>query len=352
MEKRLLIFCCLLLLAVSVGSVYYLVSNPGVHDTAKLFNDNSDKTDKEVSVVSLIKPNITRINDDENPHDMRFEFPKNVDTDEIEYTSDYFNNTFEIIVKGIDKLYFSNFPVEGQSDRIDDITYSNQGLNSIIKIKFNKITTIKHTIRDRFLYLDFINPNQFYDRIVVIDPGYGGDEYGIVFDDVYEKDINLGIAKKVNELFENEDKIGLFCTRLSDSNCTIDDRVAFAKSVDANMYISIYQNSTSSGRESDMKGTQVQYFSSDKTGASKELATDLLDNVVKALGSDNIGAIAGDGNELFQKNECPTAIINVGYMTNKVELEQLKSDEYQNKCAQAIYDTIMEKMYENSNSDR
>ena len=40
-------------------------------------------------------------------------------------------------------------------------------------------------------------------------------------------------------------------------------------------------------------------------------------------------------------SEVPVALIEVGFMTNKEELELLRSEEYQHAAAQGIYNAVM-----------
>lgn len=339
MEKRTILFSIIILLVLSVGSVVFFVSNPGVHDTIITFANEGNN--KEVSVLNLIRPNLKRIGKEEKSHDLSFEFPKNVDLDEIRYSSDYLEKTYELSVSGIDEYFFTNFPVESGSDWIDDIIFSSAQAKGEIKIKFNRYACVKTETSGRFLYLDFFRPSEYYEKIVIIDPGSNENE----------KDINLEIANKVADEFENE-KIGIFCTRLSDSNPHAEERIKFSDDLEADLYINISQNSTASGRESDINGTQTQYYSADKSGASKSLAQSLQENVIIELNSNDLGITAGDNNLILQEMKCPAVILNVGYITNSTEFENLKNSEYQKKCADGIKKTVMEYFNENGNSNK
>ncbi|OYP44598.1 hypothetical protein CG709_04050 [Lachnotalea glycerini] len=49
--------------------------------------------------------------------------------------------------------------------------------------------------------------------------------------------------------------------------------------------------------------------------------------------------------KIIRLSEIPVALVEVGFITNKTEAANLKSESYQKKAAQAIYDAI-EKAYE------
>ncbi len=59
------------------------------------------------------------------------------------------------------------------------------------------------------------------------------------------------------------------------------------------------------------------------------------------LGSRNKGLVEGNSIYIIRTSEVPVALIEVGFMTNKEELELLRSEEYQHAAAQGIYNAVM-----------
>lgn len=83
--------------------------------------------------------------------------------------------------------------------------------------------------------------------IIVLDPGHGADAAGAfrVVDGqrVCEKDINLAIAKACKtELEEKYQGVKVYMTRSDDRDLSLDARVAYAKSVGANVLVSLHIN--------------------------------------------------------------------------------------------------------------
>lgn len=76
-------------------------------------------------------------------------------------------------------------------------------------------------------------------RTVIIDPGHGGYESGLVKDKYREKNIALDIAKKLNVLV-NRSSSESFLTRGSDRHMDQGERVAFADSKAADIFISLH----------------------------------------------------------------------------------------------------------------
>ena len=79
---------------------------------------------------------------------------------------------------------------------------------------------------------------------------------------------------KLKEIFDNSDQnIGVYYTRTDDSNPTFDQRVQLANKSDADLFISIHNNSTRSGRMSGTSGTQVMYDETSRRSVWRKLQT-------------------------------------------------------------------------------
>ena len=84
------------------------------------------------------------------------------------------------------------------------------------------------------------------------------------------------------------------------------------------------------------------YSESDtKELGSKAFAQICLDHVTEALESRDKGLVEGDEIYIIRTSEVPVALIEVGFMTNATELQNLSSPEYQRQTAQGIYNAIM-----------
>ena len=65
----------------------------------------------------------------------------------------------------------------------------------------------------------------------------------------------------------------------------------------------------------------------------------------KSLGSKSKGTVVGDEVYIIRMSQAPVALVEVGFMTNSKELEKLQDNEYQKKTAGALYDAIVEYLY-------
>jgi N-acetylmuramoyl-L-alanine amidase len=65
-------------------------------------------------------------------------------------------------------------------------------------------------------------------------------------------------------------------------------------------------------------------------------------NVAGILGSKDLGLVPGDRIYIVRTSEVPVALIEVGYITNREDLANLSTEDYQKLAAQGIYNAIFE----------
>lgn len=278
-------------------------------------------------------------------HDFAMELPAETDFNGITYETDAMSRTFTFRVPGIESNYFSDYTIAGKSDGITDMQYAAHEGFGTIEISFDKVTEVRHTIDGHYLYFDFVSPHDVYDKVVVLDAGHGGKDPGAgEKQGVMEKDIDLAILLKLKALFDADadHNIGVYCTRTTDTNPTLQSRAALANDSGCDLFLSIHNNSTASGRMSSINGTEVMYRTGDETGSSKAFAACVQNHLLAALGTTDKGLVAGDEIYIIRTSQSPVALAEVGFMTNEEELSNLSDDAYQEKAAEAMYAAILE----------
>jgi N-acetylmuramoyl-L-alanine amidase len=177
---------------------------------------------------------------------------------------------------------------------------------------------------------------------IVIDSGHGGIDPGKTNGDVQEKDINLSIALKLEKVLQ---QLGYntVMTRTADEGLYSDNdtnkkradlkkRCDMANSADADMMVSIHQNSFTSATVS---GAQVFYYTYSAKG--KKLAEILQKSFKNNLDSENSRTPKEDKSYyLLIHSKIPTVIVECGFLTNKAELVLLQSEDYQMKIVEAV----------------
>ncbi|EOT26546.1 hypothetical protein C805_00639 [Eubacterium sp. 14-2] len=271
---------------------------------------------------------------------LRVEIPSGMTEQDISIENNYVRQLITIEIPGVEKDYFTSHPLLGRSNHINDL-YMESG---VIEITMDAVYEVKTTVTGSYLYVDFLTPQQVYDKVVVIDAGHGGGAPGAIKQEIMEKDINLAIVLQLKELLDKNDRnIGVYYTRTEDTNPTFEQRAQLGGKSEANLYISVHSNSTTDGQMSSYNGTEVMYdeLKEEEGLSSKHLAQICLEEITGAMGSKNNGLTHGNGIYIIRNNEVPTALIEVGFMTNQEELNKLNSPEYQKQAAQGIYNAIM-----------
>lgn len=181
--------------------------------------------------------------------------------------------------------------------------------------------------------------NQNSRSTLVLDAGHGGIDGGAISDSgLKESDINLQIALKTEALvrFLGIDTV---MTRETDTDNSdnkaysehdnLVQRVKLANSTENAVLISIHQNKFPSAVVS---GAEVMYSDNDD---SKALGLLTQDNLVALLDSSNRRVARPAPKELLLTSsvECPTILVECGFMSNPQEVQKLASNDYQLKLA-------------------
>lgn len=279
---------------------------------------------------------------------LRLELPKNRSKDDVTIENHYVTRTIDIQIQGAGEDYLVRYPMLGRSDHIADLNYFSDENGGTLELSMEHVYELSLDWQGQYLYIDFIEPQDIYDKIVVIDAGHGAKMPGAIVGDVMEKDIDLAIVKKLKKIFDEaeDEKLGVYYTRLDDSDPAFEDRSGLANELGANLFVSIHNNSYP--KSTKINGTAVLYDEKKETegNSSKHLANILLGRLTEELGTTNKGLMAGNDIYVIRTCEAPAALIEVGFMTNPKELANLTDEKYQKKCAQAIYEGIMQALEE------
>jgi N-acetylmuramoyl-L-alanine amidase len=156
-------------------------------------------------------------------------------------------------------------------------------------------------------------------RIVVIDPGHGGEAVGAVGPrHTYEKDVTLAIAQRLKSELEKNPGIEAVLTRTGDYDVPLRERFKVAERYQADAFVSIHCNSST--RRSKGEGTEVYFLSlesatdeASKNLADVENAADRISAGPQSAGDDDLVGILYDlkANESMQQSsKLAEAILN------------------------------------------
>jgi N-acetylmuramoyl-L-alanine amidase len=199
-----------------------------------------------------------------------------------------------------------------------------------------------------------------YRRVIVIDPGHGGDEPGAVGpDSASEKAVTLNLAQLLAAELQREYKVAL--TRSDDSTLDLDQRTALANHHQADLFISIHTGGSFVHHTSGMSIYHYQDFPEapppykpDKNtpilwdraqtrhlAKSRELAG-LIGTRLGRLEAVEERRIQGAPLLLLQAANMPAVLIEIGYLTNPAEGKKLSDQRFLTDLAREIRRAIDE----------
>lgn len=174
--------------------------------------------------------------------------------------------------------------------------------------------------------------------LVIIDPGHGGEDRGTksrTGPPISEKSMNLVTAKFLAEALHNRGFRTLL-TRHDDTFIPLVERAEFANERRPLLFVSIHFNAASS---TEAQGIEVFYFkpkeSTQRTQASKKLATAILASLIAETGAPSRGVKQGDY-AVIRETKMPAVLVEGGFLTNEEELQKLKHPQYLKKIAEGI----------------
>ncbi|ASM72057.1 MULTISPECIES: N-acetylmuramoyl-L-alanine amidase [Roseobacteraceae] len=216
--------------------------------------------------------------------------------------------------------------------------------------------------------------------VVVIDPGHGGVDPGAVRDGIEEKDIMLKMAQALAEALRRSGQADVVLTRTIDQFVSLPGRVDVAHAADADLFISLHADILSEGGASgatvytladdasDEAAAQLAaqhnradiLAGADLNGADDEVAGVLLDLARQetAPRSDQaaatiIGAMQAAGGPMnahpsrqagfsvLTSADVPSILIEVGFLSSKRDLANLRDPVWRAVMASAIADGIL-----------
>lgn len=181
-----------------------------------------------------------------------------------------------------------------------------------------------------------------YDTVVVvIDPGHGGEvvegnessNAGAMYHDLLEKDINLITAKALKDELGQYGNVEVHLTRTEDVEMSLEERVQYAKSLNADVIVSVHYNASA---DHNFFGSEIFTSAFGECYAiGHSLAECIMDewvdygNIRKDIktrigqsGKDYYGVIrVGTGEQI------PTIILEHGYLDNDKDYLRIKSED-------------------------
>jgi len=173
-----------------------------------------------------------------------------------------------------------------------------------------------------------------YGRTVAIDPGHGGQDPGAIGPaGTREKTVNLAIARELEALL-TAGGCGVIMTRTGDQTVDLDQRVNIVNRSGADCLVSIHCNGF---RLESKCGLETYYYTT--VSNSRRLAELVHSEVLTSSRLYNRGLKTGKFIILSQ-TRIPSALVEVGFITNRREEALLNDPNFRRRVAEALYRAI------------
>jgi N-acetylmuramoyl-L-alanine amidase len=207
--------------------------------------------------------------------------------------------------------------------------------------------------------------------VIVIDPGHGGIDNGTQSGNENEKSLVLAFGLALRDRIEKGGKYRVVMTRTDDTFIPLDDRVRIARNQSAALFVSIHADALPR-REGDAQGATIYTLSNRASDAEAERLAE-TENKADAIGGVNLTAeptevadilidlaqretrtfsnrfarlLAGEmkntarmykhplksaGFRVLKAPDVPSVLVELGYVSNKSDLEHLVSEKWRSR---------------------
>ncbi|WP_256992534.1 N-acetylmuramoyl-L-alanine amidase [Paenibacillus sp. XY044] len=172
---------------------------------------------------------------------------------------------------------------------------------------------------------------------IVIDPGHGGEDPGATaVNGRFEKEFTLSMAQALASLLEKDSRLQVKLTRSDDTFISTQDlfRPKFANEQRADLFISIHGNTFG---DPSVSGTESFYYHDQ----SLDLANIIHKHVVMATGFNDRG-VKNANYFVLRETQMPAVLLELGYLTNPENDENMWTPDFQQSAASSIYKGIKE----------
>lgn len=197
-------------------------------------------------------------------------------------------------------------------------------------------------------------------RIIVLDPGHGGDDRGACgARGLEEKRAVMDLAERTRVHLANAG-IKVYLTRSGDRALSLVERPFRANQWNADVFVSIHLNASatasasgvetyvlaapgypSTNAKEGLRTAKVSYRGNAHNGANMILAYMLQKNLLAKTGAEDRG-IRRARFAVLKDINCPAALVECGFLSNAREEWLFRTDDYLNKVSQALAQGIIE----------
>ena len=189
-----------------------------------------------------------------------------------------------------------------------------------------------------------------YSKTIFLDPGHGGRDSGAYYYNIAEKDLNMQVYRKLRKKLE---ELGYKVLTSRDIDIDVDfitERSRMVNKTNSDIFISIHFNATGSAY-SKSSGIQTYSYSDepdypskinpywhnhpDRMSESKRLAAAIHSSLLAETGAKDAGLLERSF-AVLRETAKPAVLLELGYIDNFAENQQIRDSHYQDKLVTGI----------------
>lgn len=280
----------------------------------------------------------------------RVPLPRGVRAENVTVENRYMDRELLLYIQGGDEEFYEENRISGDIAPVLSSQGERQEDGVVLKFQMNRVLEYRSTMEGSTLTINWYEPGELYDYIVVLDPAGGGEETGAVGSSLREKDVALQVARLVQSQLALQN-VRLYCTRTEDVSVSPEDRVQLAEEVRADFYIRLSVSAAPEDAEAyGITGiyNDIYYIPDFDSPA----LADLLTREITIASSNRATGleIAGEESVLRLING-PAAEISLGFLSNPQEEYLLGRADYQERLAAGVL-SALEKAIEASEAQK
>jgi N-acetylmuramoyl-L-alanine amidase len=212
---------------------------------------------------------------------------------------------------------------------------------------------------------------------IVIDPGHGGHDPGTLAKGLNEAQLTLDVALRLEKLLQKEPGVEVVLTRRTNTFVQLEERTAIANRSNADLFLSIHANSS---RNTTAKGIETYFLSfasspdaeaiAARENSASEREMHQLPDLIKAISLNNkldesrdlatmvqeamVANLKKSNKDVRSRGvkkapfvvligaQMPSVLAEISFLTNKQELQLLKTSAYKQRIAESLYHAVMQ----------
>ncbi|MEG0152147.1 MAG: N-acetylmuramoyl-L-alanine amidase family protein [Cellulosilyticaceae bacterium] len=295
------------------------------------------QSDKGDTIIRLVKPEFKNISYASYNKILTLDAPSGLSASDIRVEDLYREKKLILDLGDNYEEHFGKGTYKVGDQVVNNIQIINDRTTKII-INESSIHAVNVKDTAEGIQIKLVKPQEKYGKILVLDAGHGGNDGGSSGNGLKEKEVNFKQTMVVKNLIEKNTDIKVYMTREDDSTLTLAFRTDLANDINADMFVSIHNNSASPAA----KGTELLYYPNSSDTRSKQIAKLMQDNIVKATGMYNRGIKERPDLYVLRTSKMPAVLIEGGFLSNAEDAAKLKSEDFTQKYAYAVYEAIVE----------